>query len=164
MADGKTIEEKLYEVLTADVTLLGLLGTDVNTNPSIYIAKKSPRGVAYPSVNFEWISMNSKEKLTAEGGMINFYINQDPETSEQYSTFNSIRVAIINLLNRNIGEPLTEINVPLNEGLRVVSILKTRAEFKYREEQDKFVSILQFTVIKGEDEDFTTDYGNWTCS
>ena len=164
MADGKTIEEKLFEVLLADAAFIALLGVDTFANPCFYIARRSPREVRYPSVNFEWISMNSIEKITAEKGLINFYINQDPLSTELYKVFNDIRVAIINILNRNKSEPLTEINVPLNEGLRVVSVLKTRGEFKYMEEQDKFVSLLQFTVIKGEDEDFTTDYGTWVCS
>lgn len=164
MADGITIEEKIFEVLIADAGFIALLGTDVKSNPCLYIAKRSPRGIAYPAVNIEWVSMNSTEKIPSEKGMINFFISQTTQSTEQYKVFNSIRLAIINLLNRNKGEPLTDIDVGANEGLRVVSILKTRAEFKYKEEQDKFTSLLQFMVIKGEDEDFTTDYGSWICS
>jgi hypothetical protein len=164
MADGKPIEQKVREVLLADAPFVALLATDANSNPALYLGKVSPVGVRYPAVNVVWSSGKSEEKITAEYGMIRFYITQDKESTEQYARFIEFRDAILRIFNRNPGQPLTEISVPLNEGIRVVSILKTEAQFDFSDRMDKFQSIVQFKVVKGEDEDFTTDYGTWTCS
>jgi hypothetical protein len=164
MADGKTIEEKVFEFLSADATLMALLATDANGIKAFYISMRSPTGVRYPSVNFEWSGGSSEEKITAEHGMLTFYINQAKDGSEQYKRFTEIRDRIKILLNRNNGTPLTEFTVAPNEGLRVVMILKTMSEFEWDKNQDKNVSLLMFKVTKGEDEDFATDYGTWVCS
>ena len=164
MADGKPIEEKTREILLANSDFTDLLVNDAQGDLTLYLGRTSPIGIRYPCVHITWQSMASEEKITAERGMLTFIISQDKDSEEKYSVFIAIRDQLKKMMNRNLGEPLTEIDVGLNEGLRVVMILKTLAEFDFSDEMDKFMSIVQFSIVKGEDEDFTTDYGTWICS
>ena len=164
MADGKPIEEKVREVMLADVPFVALLVDDANSNKSLYLGHVSPVGIRYPSVHIVWDQGRSEEKITAEYGMLRFIVTQSKEGTGQYLQFIEFRDAILRILNRNPSQPLTEISVPLNEGIRVVSILKTEAQFDFSDRMDKFQSMIQFKIVKGEDEDFETDYGTWVCS
>jgi len=163
MADGKPIEVKLLEVLSASATLQGLLATDANADLAIYVALASPTGVRYPSLHFEWVEGASQEKLPAGNGTLHFTITQSPDSTEKYKVFTQIRDEIATLLNRNASEPLTEINFPGNTGLRVVKILRSTSDFGFREKVDKHISIAVFEVVKSEGEDFSKDYGSWPC-
>jgi len=164
MADGKTIEQKVFEVLTADATLMAMIALDDNGVKAVYPSMRSPTGVRYPSINIQWRGLKSEPKITAERGILGFQISQSKDATEPYKVYTGIRDRIKILLNRNNGEPLTEYTAVPNTGLRVVMILKTVSEFDFDKSMDKSVSLLEFHVTKGEDEDFNTDYGTWVCS
>ena len=164
MADGKTIEQKVYEVLLADPTFEPLLVDDESGDRSLYLGTTNPVGIRMPAVNIEWRCFKSEEKIHAERGVLNLYLSQTKEGTEHYGTYIAFRDAILAIFNRNEGQPLTEIDVPSNEGLRVVMILKQKCIFEFNEEQDKYESLFQFEIVKGEDENFDyKDFGQWTC-
>ena len=117
-----------------------------------------------PAVNIEWRCFRSEEKIHAERGVLNLYLSMAKDTEERYAIYISFRNEILRIFNRNEGTPLTEIDVPSNLGLRVVMILKQKCVFDFNEDQDKYESLFQFEIVKGENEDFDyKDFGTWTC-
>jgi len=160
MADGTPFEDKLYEVLIADAPLVALLATDANSEAAIYLAKTSPVGVRYPSLSFEWREGMSTEQLPTSAGVLTFYITMANDAASPYETWKSIKARILTIFNRNPAQPLTDIDVSQNEGLRVVKILKSSATYRFSEQPDKFVCMIVMDCIKSEDEDFSTSYGN----
>ena len=99
-------------------------------NNFVYIAT-NPVGIRMPAVNIEWRCFKSEEKIHAERGVLNLYLSQTKEGTEHYGTYIAFRDAILAIFNRNEGQPLTEIDVPSNEGLRVVMILKQKCIFEF---------------------------------
>jgi len=163
MADGKQFEVKLMEVLLATPALTALLADDNNGGKSIYVGDVSPTGVRYPALHYTWDELASQEKLPAGNGTLMFILTQSKESASKYSVYVQVRNQLLAILNRNIGQPLTEINVGTNEGLRVVRILRDNSVFGFKEKVDKHYSHINFDIVKSEDEDFTIDYGTWEC-
>lgn len=149
MADGKNISTKFRELLVANTVIA------TNVGSQIFYGDQHPIGNLFPQIVYSFEDFGSEQMFPARRGRLSVWIWVDKDQAPSPKNMLEILYEAINgEINRNLGQPFDEINIPSNEGLRVVKCLKTNADDGYDKIKQKYYYEIEYSIVMSEGESF----------
>ena len=149
MADGKHLSTKFRELCIADATINGKVGE------RIYYGEYHPKDNLFPQIVFCIDDLGSETVLSARHVFLRVWIwvaeVSDPSPKIELEI---LYKAVNDLINRNINTPFDEINIGDDEGLRVVSCVKSSAKDEFVETERKYKYEIIYKIVMSEGETF----------
>lgn len=155
MADGKNINKKISEILTSDTAINSVV------DGRVWYGDGHPVGNSYPQIIVQFQPGESEEVYPAMSGVLDIYIWGEKTRVETgvVAQVKGLMEKIHLLINRNDDEPLTEVDVTENEGLRVVQCNRLSAIDGEHKETGRYFGEMNYRITMSDNEDFTSDGG-----
>lgn len=160
------IEKKIIDTLLADSDILAeVAGNGTVGDPySIFLWDKRNHAKKNAPALFAYVTYGPSEpKIPASRGNVRFLYMQN-QASASYAKWARTREALKALLNRNEGQPLTEINgdsgTPL-DSIKVHHILSVNDDYEY-EVGELISGVLDFEFVIHDNDDVYTELAAWT--
>jgi len=159
------IEKKIVDTLLAESTVTDTVaGSGTVEDPySIYLwDKRQSSKKAMPALFFFVYLGKSETIIPATRGNVRFFFMQDQQASS-YAAWKACQTALRDLFNRNISEPLTEINGDEGspeDSIKVMHLLNVSDDYEY-EIGELMAGILDFEFVLHDNDDVYTTNATW---
>lgn len=155
MADGKDINKKLCEIFIANSNINNIV------NSRVYYGEAHPVGNEFPQIVVHYKPGESEEIFPAMHGTLCIYIfgKKMREDTGVVAQVKQLMKYIHLLINRNESEPLNDIDLDDNEGLRVVQCNRLSANDEENQQNNRYYGEMNYKITMSDNEDFETDGG-----